>query len=275
MPINPFFKRQHSVECQGVVIAFYIAPDHMLKLCQEYPPLEEEMWKRAAVTAAKLRLTETPHDYRHRFTRDLRIAFQNGRVSSPVLRRTNQINNVDTVLETDGSEVVQLNSENEHVFFLRTKYKPVGHHHLHVGPSHSYNCDGDKVIVGLKYSIQSGPNNTVRIQSDQVAIIYTLDVSKMKHGVGSPKSKHSRTTSQSGSSDTSSTGNDKKKEAKEETEEEKETKTSTKKAKKDTRYLSSSPSSSFFKKQEETSTTSQDTAATSQVAIELAPVVGK
>ena len=73
----------------------------------------------------------------HRFTRDLRIAFQNGRVSSPVLRRTNQINNVDTVLETDGSEVVQLNSENEHVFFLRTKYKPVGHHHLHVGPSQS------------------------------------------------------------------------------------------------------------------------------------------
>ena len=179
-------------------------------------------------------------------------------------------------METDGSEVVQLNSENEHVFFLRTKYKPVGHHHLHVGPSHSYNCDGDKVIVGLKYSIQSGPNNTVRIQSDQVAIIYTLDVSKMKHGVGSPKNKHSRTTSQSGSSDTSSTGNDKKKEAKEETEEEtRETKTSTKKAKKDTRYLSSSPSSSFFKQKEETSTTSQDTAATSQVAIELAPVVGK
>ena len=80
--------RQHSVECQGVVIAFYIAPDHMLRICADYPELEEELWKRAAVTAAKLRLVEPPHDYRHRLTRDLRIAFQNGRVSSPITRKS-------------------------------------------------------------------------------------------------------------------------------------------------------------------------------------------
>jgi hypothetical protein len=43
--------RQHCVECQGVVIAFYIAPEHMLKLCRDFPCLEEEMWKRSAVTA--------------------------------------------------------------------------------------------------------------------------------------------------------------------------------------------------------------------------------
>ena len=50
--------------------------------------LEEEMWKRAAVTAAKLRMHEPPNDYRHRATKEMRIAFQNGRVSSPITRHS-------------------------------------------------------------------------------------------------------------------------------------------------------------------------------------------
>ena len=174
-------KRQHSVECQGVVIAFYIAPDHFLQLCEEYPALEEEMWKRAAVTAAKVRLTEQPHDYRHRFTRDLRIAFQNGKISSPTLRHAARSSGT---IEVDGSEVVKLSTKNDHIFFLRTQYKPVTHHRGSYKPNSAYSTEGDAVTVGRAYAVMSGPNNTVRIRDDEVAIIYTLDVSKMKHGVG-------------------------------------------------------------------------------------------
>ena len=116
--------RQHSVECQGVVIAFYISPDHMLKLCSQFPELEEEMWKRAAVTAAKLRMHEPPNDYRHRATKEMRIAFQNGRVSSPITRHSRKYRqkwNIEKVCIEDG-ETLALPSSNHHVLFLRTKY---------------------------------------------------------------------------------------------------------------------------------------------------------
>ena len=53
-------QQEHSVESQGVVIAFFIDARHMLHLCNTYPQLEEEMWKRAAVTAAKLSQTQAP-----------------------------------------------------------------------------------------------------------------------------------------------------------------------------------------------------------------------
>ena len=121
--------RQHSVECQGVVIAFYITPDHMLHLCAQFPELEEEMWKRAAVTAAKLRMHSPPHDYRHRLTKDLRIAFQKGRVSSPITRHSKRYRKLNGLNgNVENGEHINLETSNDHVFFLRTKYHEKNHH---------------------------------------------------------------------------------------------------------------------------------------------------
>jgi len=114
---------------------------------------------------AKLRLSEPPHDYRHRFTRDLRIAFQNGRVSSPVQRNLMQLDDLDE----EESEIVELKTKHDHVFFLRTHYRPVNSHH------HQYNhvkapkyvSTAENVTSGRAHAIVSGPNNTVRIRNDE------------------------------------------------------------------------------------------------------------
>ena len=180
-------KREHCVECQGVVIAFYIHPEQMFKLCSEYPCLEEEMWKRAAVTAAKLRLTKPPHDYRHRFTRDLRIAFQEGRVSSPVIRNSeDKLGSI--TLDHDLSETITLKSKDDHIFFLRTNYRPAHHHHHHHHQnikSSKYIVDSKNIVIGRDHQpIISGPNKIVKIQRDEVAIIYTLNINELKRGHG-------------------------------------------------------------------------------------------
>ena len=169
--------RQHTVECQGVVVSFHIQSEHMLRLCQMYPALEEEMWRRAAVTASKLLLTTPPHDYRHRFTRDLRIAFQNGRVSSPIMRKLRR-----QLLDDNESEVIVLPTKDDHVFFLRTKYPGSQSHHYYPGQS-QHKVNGDMVTKGRDHILASGPG-TITIHSDEVAIIYKLDVTKLRNGFG-------------------------------------------------------------------------------------------
>ena len=179
-------QREHSVESQGVVIAFYIDARHMLSLCASYPQLEEEMWKRAAVTAAKLVHTKPPHDYRHRTTRDLRIAFQGSLISSPIQRRHRGIY---------GDEEVYLETANDHVFFLRThthKTTPRGDNSGsagHRGRGDSSRFGGAKGMskvaslqectTGLPHdgqdSVISGPNRTVVIRETDVAIKYFLE----------------------------------------------------------------------------------------------------
>merc|ERR1711865_60725 len=175
--------RQHSVECQGVVIAFYIAPDHMLRICADYPELEEELWKRAAVTAAKLRLVEPPHDYRHRLTRDLRIAFQNGRVSSPITRKSKKYSEKWGLEFPNEGEVVHLATEDDHVFILRTHYHDENDHMYSTNTR--YNVDAENVTDGRDSPLLSGPGE-VHIKPHEVAIVYTLVLDELKRGVGSP-----------------------------------------------------------------------------------------
>ena len=170
-------QREHSVESQGVVIAFFIDARHMLHLCNTYPQLEEEMWKRAAVTAAKLSQTQAPHDYRHRTTRDLRLAFQNGVVSSPLMRAHRKVMEEEVFLET----------ADQHVFFLRTNTDKTTSYggeaaaesmklRSHRVP-HIKKCASIiDATLGRKQIVESGPNNRVRIKGNEVAIIYKLKV---------------------------------------------------------------------------------------------------
>ena len=170
-------QREHSVESQGVVIAFFIDAKHMIHLCNTYPQLEEEMWKRAAVTAAKLTQTEAPHDYRHRTTKDLRIAFQNGVVSSPVMRAHRKV----------FEEEVHLETEDHHVLFLRTNTDKAsgvfGDGAVEATSMRKHRVPHIKKCASIKdatldrhRNIESGPNKRVRIKSNEVAIIYKLKV---------------------------------------------------------------------------------------------------
>jgi hypothetical protein len=170
-------QREHSVESQGVVIAFFIDAKHMLHLCNTYPQLEEEMWKRAAVTAAKLTQTQAPHDYRHRTTRDLRIAFQNGVVSSPIMRAQRKVMEEEVFLET----------ADHHVFFLRTNtdkasgdISEAAAEHLGIRKHrvpHIKKCASlIDATAGRSRVVESGPGRRVRIKGNEVAIIYKLVV---------------------------------------------------------------------------------------------------
>ena len=171
-------QREHSVESQGVVIAFFIEAKHMLRLCNLYPELEIEMWKRAAVTAAKITMTEKPYDYRHRTTRDLRIAFQNGVVSSPISRAQRNV----------AEDEVHLENQDQHVFFIRTntdrgtniggeiadfaEQMRSGHNHI----PYIRKCESlVDVTEGREQKVVSGPNKRIRIKENEVAIIYELD----------------------------------------------------------------------------------------------------
>ena len=176
----------------------------MLRICADYPELEEELWKRAAVTAAKLRLVEPPHDYRHRLTRDLRIAFQNGRVSSPITRKSKKYSE-KWGLEVSRSgicavvfsflffglifffffffffllfsqfpnegEVVHLATEDDHVFILRTHYHDENDHMYSTNTR--YNVDAENVTDGRDSPLLSGPGE-VHIKPHEVAIVYVV-----------------------------------------------------------------------------------------------------
>ena len=58
-------ERVHTMECRGVVIAFFISASHVKRLCRVYPAFEEEMWRRSAVTALKVSSVGDFYNFRY------------------------------------------------------------------------------------------------------------------------------------------------------------------------------------------------------------------
>jgi hypothetical protein len=107
-------ERRHTMECRGVVIAFFISASHVQHLCKTYPAFEAEMWRRSAVTALKVCSVGDFYNFRYESTRKIRIALQRGEISTPKMRK----------LEGQSTKSVQLRGPDDHMFFIRAKVRP-------------------------------------------------------------------------------------------------------------------------------------------------------
>jgi hypothetical protein len=131
--------RQHTVECRGVVIAFFINKNNFKKLMDDYPVFEQEMWKRAAVTAIKVCSVDDMYNFRYEATRNIRKAFQKGTISTPSTRICEAEENLysighfnikNTNFQTKEAKV-ELLTPSDHLFFIKKK---VGTNRILSGP---------------------------------------------------------------------------------------------------------------------------------------------
>ena len=120
-------RRQHTMECRGVVIAFFISKERFQKLMADYPIFELEMWKRAAVTAIKVCSVDDMYNFRYEVTRNIRKAFQVGSISTPSTREAEARSNPNA----SGKKQVELMTPSDHLFYIKEK---VGTRRILSGP---------------------------------------------------------------------------------------------------------------------------------------------
>jgi len=114
--------------------------------------------------------------------------YKTGRVSSPIMRKLHR-----QLLDDNGNEVIVLPTKDDHVFFLRTNYpESQSPHHYYPGSQHKVN--GDMVTKGRDNNILASGPGTITIHSDEVAIIYKLDVATLRNGFGAETSNETSST---------------------------------------------------------------------------------
>lgn len=136
-------RRQHTMECRGVVIAFFISKERFQKLMADYPIFELEMWKRAAVTAIKVCSVDDMYNFRYEVTRNIRKAFQVGSISTPTTREAEAMSNPNA----SGKKKVELMTPSDHLFYIKEK---VGTRRILSGPligEHAVLLDKDDVCI--------------------------------------------------------------------------------------------------------------------------------
>ena len=156
--------REHTIECRGVVIAFFVSSSHVKHLCNAYPPFETEMWRRSAVTALKLHSVNDFYNFRYESTRTIRRALQKGEVSTPKTRE----------IDGENSKVFTLHSPDDHLFYIR----PRTSHDSETGPADSKSSQpGETEPRNLKprshARIVSGPES-IEVSGDDVVVVFRM-----------------------------------------------------------------------------------------------------